>query len=262
MKNLSMIAGLCLLVFASCKKSFENEETTALQRITTLSVCSYDSAQLLSNLQTLDARRKPTPTPIPTPTTPTGSDYSCIYIDFNGQNVSSPYWNGGATLNCAPSGLNTDQMIQVLNEVRVLYAANKVVVTADEAVYAAAKTTMRTRVVVTPTSAWYTGVSGVAYTGSFTWGDDTPAFVFSDRLYFAPHYVAEIVAHESGHTLGLKHQSEYSSDCILVNRYKSGAVMGNSLNSIQGQWIFGTTSSCNTYQDDNQLLMNLLGPAF
>lgn len=266
MKNIALTAIVCLLVFASCKKTADTEESLDLQQ-KTVSVCTYEPETVMANAR----RRKPTPIPEPEPTptpepeptptpTPTGTGYSCILIDFDGQTVSSPYWNGGATMNCAPSGLSASQMTEVLNEVSALYAAYNVYVTYDENVYNAANPLKRTRVIVTATSNWYSsGVSGVAYSNSFTWGDGTPAFVFSDRLYYTSHYVAEIVAHESGHTLGLRHQTQYDTNCSLVSSYRNGAVMGNSLNSPQGAWIYGTTISCTTYQDDNTVLSNLLG---
>ncbi len=272
MKNIALTAVVCLIVFASCQKTADVDATFAAQTEKTVSVCTYDAENLLANSK----RRKPnspkptdtttttTPPPTttdPTPTspTPTGTNYSCILIDFDGQTVSNTLWNSGATINCAASGLSSSQITEVLNEVRALYGAYNIYVTYDEAVYNAANPLKRTRVIVTPTSAWYGGVSGVAYTGSFTWGDGTPAFVFSDRLYYTSHYVAEIVAHEAGHTLGLRHQTEYDAYCNLVSRYRNGAVMGNSLNSSQGQWIYGTTTGCNIYQDDNAYLSTMLG---
>lgn len=257
-----MMAVLCLLAFASCKKTLDTpaNEPLALLRDTTLSVCTYNAADLLANLNVANARRRPVPTPTPTPT-PTSSGYSCIFIDFDGQTVRNSYWNGGASLQCAPSGLSADDMNQVLNEVRIHYAAYNVVVTYDENVYNAANPSLRMRMIVTPTSGWYTGVSGIAYTGSITWGSETPAFVFSDRLYNGAHYIAEIVAHEAGHTLGLRHQSEYNADCTLKYTYKMGVVMGNSLYVPQGEWIYGTTQSCTTFQDDNLVLRNMLGAA-
>lgn len=267
MKNIAFAAGLCLLVFASCKKTSDTEETLAVSKEKIVSVCTYEPDAVLLNARkrkptqpTDPTEPTPTPTPTPTPPPPTGSGYSCILVDFDGQTVTNGLWNNGSTLNCASSGLSSAQISEVLNEVRALYAAYNVVITYDENVYNAANPMKRTRVVVTATSSWYSsGVSGIAYTGSFTWGDQTPAFVFSDRLYYTPHFVAEIVAHEAGHTLGLTHQTEYDGSCNLVSRYKNGAVMGNSLNSTQGQWIYGTTTSCYTYQDDNSLLRSLLG---
>lgn len=202
---------------------------------------------------------KPTTPPYEPPTPPTGTGYSCILIDFNGQNVLSQWWNNGAAFNCAPSGLTDVQQAQVLSEARALYAAYNVTITTSEDVYNGANQFKRMRVIVTTTSAWAgQGFSGIAYTGSMTWGDNTPAFVFSDRLYFLEHFVAEITAHEAGHTVGLSHQTEYDNNCNLVSRYKNGAVMGNSMNSVQGQWIYGTTYACNAFQDDNAVLASVL----
>lgn len=282
MKNFLFAAGLCLLVLASCQKTAVTEDT-AIPKDLTASVCSYDPDLLLANLRkrkpnsptsptpTDPAPTEPTPTPTeptptepvptqPIPTTPTGSNYACILIDFDGEVVNSGYWNGGSTINCAASGLSSAAISEVLSEVRAHYAAYNVVVTYDENVYNVANPMKRRRIIVTPTSSWYSaGASGVAFTGSFTWGDQTPAFVFSDRLYYTAHFIAEIVAHEAGHTLGLRHQSSYDANCSLLSSYRSGAVMGNSLNSAQGQWIYGTTTSCYTYQDDNTMLRNVLG---
>lgn len=201
---------------------------------------------------------KTTTPPYVPPTPPTGTGYSCILIDFDGQNVLSPYWNNSTEFNLGPSGLSTEQKLQILSEVQALYSRYNVAITIDENVYNNANPFRRMRVIVTTTSAWAgQGYSGIAYTGSMLWGDNTPCFVFSDRLYYMEHMIAEIVAHEAGHTVGLSHQTEYDSNCNLVSRYKNGAVMGNSLNSVQGQWIYGTTTSCFTYQDDNAVLTNV-----
>ncbi|MDQ6755412.1 MAG: T9SS type A sorting domain-containing protein, partial [Bacteroidota bacterium] len=113
---------------------------------------------------------------------------------------------------------------------------------------------------------WYTGVGGISYTGSFTWGDDTPAFVFCDRLGpNLPKMVAECCAHESGHALGLSHQSSYSSTCTLVATYNAGSgtgqtgwapVMGNSYYKNSSGWNNGPTPSGCTSKEDNLLIIS------
>ena len=103
-------------------------------------------------------------------------------------------------------------------------------------------------------------MGGVAYTGSFTWGDDTPGFVFPDRL--GPNnakMVAECCTHESGHTVGLVHQSTYDSTCSLVAIYNIGTgsgqtgwapIMGNSYYQNFSGWYKGPTpSGCAADQD-------------
>jgi hypothetical protein len=153
------------------------------------------------------------------------------------------------------------QITEVFNRVAEDYRPFNVNVTTDANKVLAAPLNRRIRVIVTPTSAWYPGVGGVTYTGSFTWGDDTPCFVFCDRLGpNNPKMVAECCTHESGHSLGLSHQAKYSSTCTLVTTYNDGVgsgeigwapVMGNSYYKNVSRWANGPTpSGCNTSQDN------------
>ncbi len=255
---------MILLSMYSCDSSRTETPITKVPESkidTTLDICVYDSTLLQENFQRANppadfSKGKPV-----RPPKPTTSGYSCIYLDFDGEVGKWTNWNGGQTLTCAPATLTADQKLQTVNEVAALYAAYKVVITDDLSVYNGANSSRRIRIIVTPTSAWYGGVSGIAFNGSFSWGTGVPAFVFSDRLYNGPHYIAEIAAHEAGHTLGLRHQSEYNTDCTLKYTYRMGVVMGNSMYVPQGAWVLGTTYSCNVFQDDKQMLTSVLGLA-
>ncbi|MDQ6757687.1 MAG: hypothetical protein M3004_12210, partial [Bacteroidota bacterium] len=110
------------------------------------------------------------------------SAQATVYLDFDGEYVVSSSWNGGSPLNCAPSGMTDTQITEVFNRVAEHYRPFNINITTELSVFLAAPLSKRIRVIVTPTSGWYTGVGGISYTGSFTWGDDTPAFVFCDRL--------------------------------------------------------------------------------
>jgi len=196
--------------------------------------------------------------PSPGPTTAT------IYLDFNGQSVQSPAWNGGQRLDCAAAPMNDAQITEVFERVSEDYRPFNVNITTDEAKFLLAPLTKRIRVIVTPTSAWKPGVGGIAYVGSFTWGDDTPAFVFCDRLGpNSPKFVGECCSHESGHTVGLSHQSSYDSLCNLTATYNLGTgpnspaetgwapIMGNSYYKNFTGWNFGPTNyGCNNTQDN------------
>lgn len=174
-----------------------------------------------------------------------------IFLDFDGQYVQSTSWNGGMPLDCAPSGLSDAQIIEIFNRVSEDYRPFNIDITTDSTIFLAAPLTKRIRIIITPTSGWYTGVGGVSYTGSFTWGDDTPGFVFPDRL--GPNntkMVAECCTHESGHTVGLSHQAKYDSSCNLLATYNTGAgtgetgwapVMGNSYYENFSGWYNGPT---------------------
>lgn len=112
-------------------------------------------------------------------------------------------------------------------------------------------------------------VGGICYVGSFTWGDNTPAFVFSDRLGNVPKYVAECITHESGHSVGLSHQSRYDANCALTETYNVGTgsgetswapVMGNSYYRNMTGWNDGPTPfGCSNKQDNLTIITSSNG---
>ena len=197
------------------------------------------------------------------------SAQATVFLDFDGHRVVSSVWNNGNPLNCAASGLNDTQITEVFNRVAEDYRPFNINITTDSTIFLAAPLTKRMRIIVTTTSGWYQGVGGVAYTGSFTWGDDTPAFVFPDRLANSPKIIAECCTHESGHTVGLSHQSLYSSTCTLVETYNSGIgtgeigwapVMGNSYYKNLTGWNNGPTpNGCTTAQDNLSIITSQNG---
>ena len=183
-----------------------------------------------------------------------------IFIDFDGHFIQGTSWNRGTSFYCNPSGLRDNQIENIFYRVAEDFRPFNLNVTTDSTVYLAAPIAQRIRVVVTPTSDWYPGVGGVAFTGSFTWGDDTPAFVFVDKLGFRSKNVAECVSHETGHTLGLSHQAKYNGTCTLIATYNEGAgsgeigwapVMGNSYTKNLSGWNNGPTPYGCTQEQDN-----------
>ena len=186
---------------------------------------------------------------------------STIYLDFDGFEVTSAYWNGGNAFVCAPSGLNNQQITEVFSRVAEDFRPFNINITTDLSLYLAAPLSSRMRVVITPTSGWFPGAGGVSLTGSFTWGDDTPAFVFCDKLGpYSTKMIAECCSHESGHTLGLSHQSTYDGTCNLTATYNEGAgtgvnawapIMGNSYYRNMSGWNDGPTPyGCAETQDN------------
>ena len=190
------------------------------------------------------------------------SAIATIFLDFDGQYVPSGVWNGGNPINCAHSGLTDPQIIEAFNRVAEDYRPFDLNITTDSTVFLAAPIEMRVRIIVTTTSSWYlAGYSGVAYAGSFIWGDDTPAFVFSDRLGTGnTKRIAETISHESGHTVSLSHQSKYGGTCNLMEQYSTGygtgetgwaPIMGNSQNKNFSNWNNGPTPDGCGYTEDN-----------
>jgi len=151
---------------------------------------------------------------------------STLFLDFDGHTVTGTAWNGTDALFCAPSGLSDDQIKEIFDRVSEDYRPFDLNITTDSTKFLAAPLTSRTRVIVTVTNDWYQGVGGVSFVGSFNWGDDTPCFVFSAALNYRTKYIAEAVAHEAGHTLGLFHQAAYDQNCALVSGYNYGSGTG------------------------------------
>ena len=190
------------------------------------------------------------------------SAVATIFLDFDGHFVSSSVWNNGNPINCAPSGMTDLQITETFNRVAEDYRPFDINITTDSAVFLAAPLTKRIRVIITPSSSWCPGVGGVAYVGSFTWGDDTPAFTFCNMLGpNDPKIVAECCSHESGHTVGLSHQSKYGPDCMTpIETYNTGTgigeiawapIMGNSYYRNMTNWNNGPTPyGCTATQDN------------
>lgn len=190
---------------------------------------------------------------------PTAS--ATLYLDFDGHDVQAgTFWNNGIPFTCLPAAMTDLQITESFNRVAEDFRPFNINVTTDLVKFLAAPLSMRMRIVVTPTSSWYAGVAGIAYTNSFTWGDDTPAFVFSDKLNNDAKKVAEGISHESGHTMGLNHQSSYTSSCTLSLTYNPGVgsgetswgpIMGSASSMNTTQWNFGPTPKGCTITEDN-----------
>jgi hypothetical protein len=194
-----------------------------------------------------------------------------IFLDFDGQAVQHAAWRSGTAFYCDAAVLTTAQMTDIFNRVSEDYRPFEVNITTDSTKFLAAPVTQRIRVIVTPTSAWYPGVGGIAYTNSFTWGTDAPCFVFTDKLGNNQKNIGECCSHESGHSVGLSHQSKYNASCVLTESYNSGIgvngdqtswapIMGNSYAKNMTGWNVGPTPyDCATAQDNISIIVSANG---
>jgi hypothetical protein len=155
-----------------------------------------------------------------------GTASATIFLDFDGHLVSGTSWNVNGAFPCGPSEMNNTQIDEIFNRVAEDFRPFNVNVTTDSAKFLSAPLNKRMRIIVTDSSSWYGSAAGVAYVGSFSWGDDTPGFVFSKLLGFVPKKVAEACSHEAGHTLGLQHQATYNTTCGITANYNPGAGTG------------------------------------
>ena len=193
-----------------------------------------------------------------------------IFLDFDGHTVIASPWNNGNTLYCAASALTDPQITEIFNRVAEDYRPFNINITTDSLKFLSAPLNRRIRIIITPTSSWTSGVGGISFIGSFTWGDDTPGFVFSDRLGpNSPKYIAECCSHESGHAVGLSHQSTYDNNCNLTETYSMGTgsgevswapIMGNSYYRNMTSWNDGPTPyGCANTQDNLTIITSQNG---
>jgi len=186
-----------------------------------------------------------------------------IFLDFDGQTVNSPYWNSGIPFYATPSGLTNTQIATTFSQVAEDFNPFNINITTDSTVYFAAPINRRQRIIITASSSWYGSAGGVAYIESFRWGLEIPGFVFANLLGYHEKNIGEASSHETGHTLGLNHQTLYGPSCNYISEYNPGTgtgatswapIMGNSYGKTLTLWHRGTSTSCNTIQDDLSIL--------
>lgn len=192
-----------------------------------------------------------------------------IYLDFNGHMTSGTMWNVGGDFNCSPAALTAEEISVIFERVSNDFSPFAVTVTTDESIYNSANTLKRIRVVITDSWEWYGQVGGVAYLNSFTWGDNTPCFVFSSLHGYNLKNIAEAASHEVGHTLGLRHQSSYDANCAKITDYNPGLgtgeiswapIMGVGYTRNVTLWHNGANSiSCTNFQNDVTLISGKIG---
>jgi hypothetical protein len=198
-------------------------------------------------------------------TSPEPPSSKVLFIDFDGHTVVGTNWNYIPEIVCAPSGLTLEEQLAILAQIEIDYAPFNVVITSDESVYNAANPNKRMRCIVTESWEWYGQAGGVAYINSFTWGNDTPCFVFSSLLGYNVKKIHEAASHELGHTIGLYHQAKWNEDCIKLSDYNTGCcgeapIMGVAYSQPVGKWWIGPNSQgCNEIQDDASILAVKLG---
>lgn len=189
-----------------------------------------------------------------------------IFLDFDGHYVTGTNWNVFGPIDCAPSNLNEQQITEVFNRVAEDYRPFNINITTDSTRYHSAPVKQRMRVILTITNEWYgSRAGGTAYVNSFTWGA-TPCFIFTKLFSYNVKNISEAAAHEAGHTLGLRHQAVYDTNCVKISDYNTGVgsgetawapIMGVGYYRNQTTWHNGPMpSGCKTAQDDLAIITN------
>jgi hypothetical protein len=128
-----------------------------------------------------------------------------IYIDFDGQSIRGSSWNWEGPFQVSAARLDDPSISAIVAQVSEDFRPFKLTVTTDSVIYFRAPRNKRIRVIVTPDFQWYQPAAGAVMKGSFEWGDETPAFVFSSMLSNNPVWIAESISHQVGHAMGLSH---------------------------------------------------------
>lgn len=188
-----------------------------------------------------------------------------IFIDVDGHVTSASAWNtlAGDTIVSEPFDMDGDPsrfsviertvIRSVWQRVAEDYAPFDVDVTTEDPGLAALSsssdrdTAFGVRVIVTSSNWYASGVGGLAYVGSFD--DSTPAFVFSSSLGNVDRYVAEAVTHETGHTLGLRHDGTATAGYYTGHRGWA-PIMGVGYHADLVQWSAGEYAGANNTEDD------------
>ncbi len=199
---------------------------------------------------------------------PPANNPGIIMLDFDGQIVSNTIWNNNSIITCAPANLSSVAMNRIISRVSNDYSPFNIIVTTDEAIYNAAPVNRRMRVILTETWQWYGQTGGVAYIGSFTWGNNTPCFVFTSLLNYNDKQIGEAASHEAGHTLNLRHQAVYNGS-VLTSAYNYGTgtgeiawapIMGCGYYRNLTTWHNGPNDmSSNSFQDETAIISALVG---
>jgi hypothetical protein len=183
-----------------------------------------------------------------------------VYLEFSGAHVSATAWNNAGDIFARRSELTEKNIRDIFARISQDFHPFQLNITTDSIKYKNAPPLQKIRIIFTPIPDGFANASGQSFVGSFTWGDETPAWVFTDLLGNNPSYIAAAASHEIGHTLGLQHQSLYDEDGTKLTEYYGGAGNGSmSWSPIMGinfyknlhTWYWGSSSeSAQTGQND------------
>lgn len=192
-----------------------------------------------------------------------------IYLDFNGHSVEGTAWNGGARIDAPPYDSDGDpasfsdaeraKVYEAFLSVSEDYRPFDVDVTTEEPAddrltrSGDADQVYGTRAVITPKDVTNCRCGGQAYIGTF---DEParharfqPAWAYADSGYDGKS-IGEIVAHETGHNLGLGHDGQTTGVEYYAGHANWAPIMGAGYSQPVTQWSRGEYTSANNTEDD------------
>ena len=202
-----------------------------------------------------------------------------IYLDFDGHTASGTAWSSSTIIAPAydlsgnPAAFDNNELsniISIWNRVSEDYMPFDVDVTTEppsaDALLrtSAADISYGVRVVITKTGIISCTCSGLAYVGVVSMVNNAayqPAWIFQQSLANNEKYIAESIAHETGHTLGLFHDGQNTGSTITSYYEGHGTgttawapIMGASYYKNVTQFSNGAYPGANNQQDDVAVL--------
>lgn len=193
-----------------------------------------------------------------------------IYLDFDGHTTIDALWENGNRIDTPAFSLDanyaqfSDVELQSIQEVWARVAEDfypfEVDVTTEEPPLDDLRQTgvgdsrWGMRVVIGGSGDWMPDAAGIAVLNSFNLDTDTPCFVFADQAWKANlNFMATAVSHETGHTLGLRHDGHngnpyYGGRGNGVTSW--GPIMGNPAFMSLTQWSQGDYGGSTNREDD------------
>ena len=209
---------------------------------------------------------------------------SVLFLDFDGHTVSGTAWNTTSGVNRASipatafssdsdfatySDAEQASIKRIWQRVAEDYAPFAIDVTTEAPAVFGTRTARAlitrntdTNGLVNPAST----AGGVAYVNVFassSYAYYSPAWIYMNNLSYREDYIAEAVAHEVGHNMGLSHDgktdgTEYYSGHGTGDT-SWGPIMGTGYNRNVSQWSRGEYYLANNTEDDLSILASKLG---
>jgi hypothetical protein len=183
-----------------------------------------------------------------------------MYLDFDGEQVTDPLWNGGRLIDAKAPAYTEAQIREIWSIVAERYAAFNINVTTRLEDYMNADINSRTRAIFTPTNDWRKGFGGIAMissmrnAGKSVWSPTIPCWVFTNMLSRL-RSVGECAAHELAHTLSLTHDGK-DKTTYYTGQGDWAPIMGTTYNKPIAQWSKGEYTGANNTQDDIAVILS------